>query len=171
MPRLTAKQYLPAHDQLRRFWLHQPRVFGELTPGEQWRLHHFFKPSHDLSDLELLQHREQVTKTRPSLPRQAGRALAKLQSAAAVVAVEGVRRAKAPAPVKIRRSRGERRLVVRAVVRPEPDIKKLAQALLEMARAMVQRRRELVGRVVTTASVDYQPDPTAKLPYEIERVL
>ena len=56
-------------------------------------------------------------------------------------------------------------------MRPEPNTKKLAHAFLEMARSMVQRRRELVGLLATAGAVDYQPERTAKLSYEIERVL
>jgi hypothetical protein len=77
MSRLTAKNYLRAHDRLRKFWLRDPSLFAELTPMEQWQLHDFFLPHRELSDLQLLQHRDAVTAERPSLPHQAGRALSR----------------------------------------------------------------------------------------------
>lgn len=75
MPRLTAKQYLRSHDQLRRLWLKNTVVFSYISPVEQWQLHDFFKPDRDWTDLRLLQHRDAITTSRPSLPHQAGRAL------------------------------------------------------------------------------------------------
>lgn len=132
MPRLTAKQYLKAHDQLRRFWLRDNRLFAELTPTEQWQLHDYFKPDKDWSDLELLAHREQISKERPSLPHQAGRALAKFHDKAAHFALGKVHRAKHPVPAKIRKQ-GERNISLKAVVRPEIDAHKLTRAFVNLA--------------------------------------
>jgi len=139
MPRLTAKQYLKAHDQLRRFWLHDNRLFAELSPTEQWQLHDYFKPDKDWSDLELLAHREHISKQRPSLPHQAGRALTRLHNKAAHYALLGVRRAKSPVAARIRKQ-SERRLTVKAVVRPEVDADKLARAFINMAVERAKRQ-------------------------------
>jgi hypothetical protein len=68
VPRLSPKNYLRAHDRLRKLWLHDRSLFAELSPAEQWQLHDYFKPDQDWSDLELLQHRDKVTRQHPSLP-------------------------------------------------------------------------------------------------------
>jgi hypothetical protein len=67
MPRLTAREYLMAHDKLRRLWLRDPALFAAISPTDRWLLHHFFKPDRDLTDLELLQHRDEITQRRPGL--------------------------------------------------------------------------------------------------------
>lgn len=132
MPRLTAKRYLYARDQLRRFWLTDEGLYAELTPTEQWQLHDYFQPGKDWPAEQLLKHRAQITKERPSLPHQAGRALSKFQERVAQVALLRVRGAKRPIAAG-RPSRGERHLEVKAVVRPEPDLKKLSRALIAVA--------------------------------------
>lgn len=123
MPRLTTKQYLRTHDRLRRLWLKDPAVFAELSPTEQWQLHDYFKPAKGWTDLQ-----------------QAGRALAHLWNKAAVVALKRVRGTKVPvaAPKRVRQQ--DRHLVVRAVVRPEIDAKKLARAFIHLARDLERRR-------------------------------
>jgi hypothetical protein len=170
MPRLTPKQYLKAHDQLRRFWLHNDMVFGALSSAEQYQIHDYFQPSKDLSDLELLAHRDRITKERPSLPHQAGRALAKLRDAAAVLSVRRLRMAKAPAGAKVRRQ-GNRHLTVRAVVKPEPDMQKLARALVMLAEHRVKHRREVVGRFVLERTVRCRRDSQARLSPQVMLVL
>lgn len=123
MPRLTAKDYLRTHDRLRRLWMHDTRLFAELTPTEQWRLHNFFKPDKDWSDLELLQHREAITAERPSLPHLAGRALEKFWALTADLAVKrsGLPRChqvtRSGCVRRIGRSRSRRRCVRRSTPR------------------------------------------------------
>jgi hypothetical protein len=93
MPRLTARQYLKTHDRLRSLWLRDRRLFAEIAPEDQWLLHAFFVPDRELSNLELLQHREAVAEERPSLPHQAGRALERFWSTTASLAVKRIRKA------------------------------------------------------------------------------
>ena len=140
MPRLTTKNYLRAHDRLRKLWLQDIRLFAELTPTEQWHLHDFLKPDKDWSDLELLQHREAITKQRPSLPHQAGRALEKFWSRSANLAVKRVRAAKVPAGPAKRTNLRDRKISVKAVARPEIDTKKLARAYIQLARDMAKKQ-------------------------------
>lgn len=139
MSRLTAKDYLRTHDRVRKLWSQDSSLFAELTPMEQWQLHDFFKPDKAWSDLELLQHRDAITKERPSLPHQAGRALAKFWETTARLGVRRVARAKAPAGNK-RVKQGDRRLIAKALVHPEPDLEKLAQAYINLAYDMAKKQ-------------------------------
>ena len=174
MSRLTPKQYLRTHRQLRRFWLSDDRLYAELTPLEQWQLHDYFQPSKNLTDEELLAHREHITKERPSLPQQAGRALSKFQAWAAQLGLARVRRAKAPIAMGGRRGgkRRDRHLTVKAVVRPEIDLDKLARALLAVAKDQVAARRREMGRVALTGLVVATYEPTTRrLSGDIEFIL
>jgi hypothetical protein len=141
MPRLTTREYLRTHDKLRRLWLRDPSLFAELSPTEQWLLHDFFKPDRVLTDLELLQHRDEITQQRPSLPHQAGRALNQFWDATAQLAVKRVARAKAPAAPARRVRQADRHLSVKAIVKPELDAKKLARAFIWLANQRLREQR------------------------------
>lgn len=132
MPRLTPKQYLRTHSQLRRLWLKSPAVFSYLTPTEQWLSHDFFKPDKDWTDLQLLQHRDAVTASRPSLPHRAGRTVNRFWDVAAAVGLRQVRATKAPAGPAQRVRQQDRRITVRALVKPEVDAKQLARAFVHL---------------------------------------
>lgn len=140
MPRLTTKNYLRTHDRLRGLWLHDIRLFAELTPTEQWQLHDFFRPDKDWSDLELLQYRDAIKAERPSLPHQAGRALEKFWTLSANLAVRRVRAAKVPAGSAKRVRQQDRKFTVKAVARPEIDTQKLARAYIYLARDLAKKR-------------------------------
>jgi hypothetical protein len=142
MPRLTTRDYLRTHDKLRRLWLRGPALFAEISPTDQWLLHDFFKPERDLTDLELLQHRDEITQQRPSLPHQAGRALNRFWDATAQLAVRRVARAKVPAVTAKRVRQADRHLTVKAIVKPELEAKKLARAFVWLAQ---QKLREQQG--------------------------
>jgi hypothetical protein len=150
VPRLTTHEYLRTHDKLRRLWLRDPKLFAELTPTDQWLLHDFFEPDRDLTDLELLQHRDEITQQRPSLPHQAGRALNRFWDATAQLAVRRIARAKAPATPAKRVRQADRHLAVKALVKPELDTKKLARVFLMMAQ---QRMRDVKWAAVTDEDV------------------
>lgn len=131
MPRLTNQRYLTTHRQLRTIWLEDRPHFADLTPREQCALHDYFKPATDLSGQALLEHRQRVTQERPSLPQQAGRALAKLRQGRLQVPVG--RQVTAPTT----RSK-ERQISVHSVVRPKPDLHNLALALMSMAQQLAK---------------------------------
>jgi len=139
MPRLTARQYLQAHDKLRRLWPRDPSLFAEVSPTDQWLLHDFFKPDRGLTDLEMLRHRDVITQQRPSLPHQAGRALSRFWDTTARVGLKRVAKSKAPATPAQRVRQADRHLVVKALVKPEIDVKKLARVFVMLAE---QRARE-----------------------------
>jgi hypothetical protein len=132
MPRRTDQHYLQTHRQLRRLWEHAQSAYGHLSPTEQWLLHDYFQPSKDLTDLELLEHRAQISRERPALPQQAGKALAQLYEAAAQVAVRSVHlshQAKLPKYAR----QPHRQIQVYGVVNPEIDLHALLHVLLDIA--------------------------------------
>jgi hypothetical protein len=145
MPRLTTREYLRTHDKLRRLWLRDPSLFAEISPTDQWLLHDLFEPDRDLTDLELLQHRDEITEQRPSLPHQAGRALNRFWDATAQLAVKRVARAKAPATPAKRVRQADRHLTVKALVKPEIDAKKLARVFLMMAQQRMRDEKRPAG--------------------------
>jgi hypothetical protein len=108
-------------------------TYAYLTSTEQWQLHDYFQPSKYLADTELLEHRKKISKERPSLPHQAGRALAKLERHAARLAVQHAKPAALSQPVQHQRRGKDRVITVRSVVRPEPDLKLLARAIVMLA--------------------------------------
>lgn len=105
-------------------------MFGFLGHQERMYLHDYFVPSKDLTDAELLAHRKAVTAQRPSLPQCAGRALRHLRVALEAPAAVQV-------PARSGHPAGKRRIVVRAIARPEIDQDRMVQALLKAARDLV----------------------------------
>ena len=143
MPRQPDKQYLKIHKRLKRFWFKAQRVYSYLTSNEQWQLHDYYRPSEDLSEDQLITHRAEITKARPALPHQAARALEKLDAAAANWALKAVRpREPALSPAR-RKGSGRRKhnLVIRSIVRPKIDIKKLSRAIILLAEDMAREER------------------------------
>jgi hypothetical protein len=109
-------------------------AFSWIDPGEQWALHHFFLPYKDVSDDEMIAHRHAITQRRPELPEEADHAYQRLSilmdrlkpAPQPTVSFSGNK----PKPSK----KSERVISVRALVRPEIDMQKLAMALIEFAR-------------------------------------
>lgn len=128
-------------------------AYGYLSSEEQWQLHDFFKPTKDWPDDEALAHRQQITQQRPTLPHQAGRALAKLDEIAARVTVSRVRANHQAATQKTSgkhsnvRNR-DRQIQVLGVVNPEIDTKRLARAIVMLAEQLAAgEQREAEGRI------------------------
>ncbi len=118
-------------------------AFSWIDPGEQWALHHFFLPYKDVSDDELIAHRHAITQKRPELPEEADHAYQRLS-------ILMDRPKPVPQPTvsfsgkKTKRpKKSERVISVRALVRPEIDMQKLARALIEFARD--QEAKDLVA--------------------------
>lgn len=128
MPRLSNDLYYHRYEVLRWLWLNRVGIYSYISPKEQWAIHDYFQPSKQLSFQELVDHRRTVSRERPSLPATAGRAANQIWQL-----IEGQR---APRPFAQSEQRGsrQRQVTVRAVVRPEIDIEKLAKTLLELAK-------------------------------------
>lgn len=160
MPRLSAKHYLRAHRRLRRYWDYQQMAYGSLSATEQWHLHDFFQPTKDWTEERLLVHRAQITEQRPSLPHQAGRALAKLDAAAARVAVLRVRDQAATQPKSPKRTSArskDRQVRVLGVVKPEIDTTRLARAIVMLAEQLAAKEgnQHDAGSRLTDDEVDH----------------
>ena len=144
MPRLTHDTYCTQHRLVREAWLTDRPAPARLLPNEQWDLHDFFAPVYDFTDDELREYRQKITALDPSLPQRAGRALKKLEAARKGRAVAAQTRATAkPASdgPKRKAKAADRKISVKSLVHPEPNMDRLAKALLEMARDMAKADR------------------------------
>lgn len=139
MPRLSTKNYLQTHHRLRKLWLQDHNLFAELVPVEQWILHDSFKPDLDLTDDELIAHRKQVTAERPGLPHYAGKVLRLFWETTAALGLSRARKAKALAGKKQGSSRN---VVVKSIVRSEPDVQQVARAFLMLAEHLNNQEAE-----------------------------
>jgi hypothetical protein len=100
MPRFTNAQCVLDSLRLCYLRLKDSGRFALLSMTEQGLLHLYFQPDKDLNSQDRITYRVLVTKTNPTLPQQAGRALAKLS---ARVAIEAVRRSN-PSSLPLSRS-------------------------------------------------------------------
>ena len=116
-------------------------MFAEISPTDQLLLHDYFKPDKGWSDLELLQHKEKVTKEHPSLPHQAGRALSRFWDVTTQLAMRRVAKAKAPVAPAKRLPQSQRRITVKPLVKPEIDVKKLARAYVWLLQEQLREQR------------------------------
>lgn len=120
MPRLNTPTYLNHHHQLKELWLIDQSAFSYLSPSDQLALHKYFQFASEMTQAELIAHRRNVHALDPSLPHRAGRAYAKL-----------LRGEEAQVPYT--EVSDGRRISVRPVMRPEPDLHMLAKACIHMA--------------------------------------
>jgi hypothetical protein len=120
MPRLTHDTYTDQRERLCEVWNFIEREFALLKPHEQWDLHRFYAISEDMTDAELRLHRRLVKQVDPSLPQRAGRAYAKLQ------------RGDWSQAVTVSMTKG-RTLTVRSIVKPKPDPRQYARALIQLS--------------------------------------
>ena len=148
MPRVTFQQYLDQRAFLRVAWEEFDQLYSLLPAPQQWQLHRSYKPLANHTEEELSAYRAHVSEHEPSLPAQAGRLYAKVHR----VYDTAIEKAKAhqqhPEPARARAATGRtrvgsgtRQITVRAVARPEPDLKKLSLALLEVARKMGEEQK------------------------------
>lgn len=147
MPRLTNDQHYERHLILKRAWTEMPQLYSALLPKDQAAIHAYYQPSKDLTLEALLQHRRQVAKERPGLPAAAGRAYKLMlqeherqRHLAAVRATEPQPTQPAKKPKRVPRS--QRQLRVTSLLRPEPDLQKLAGALIELAKEQMRETQE-----------------------------
>lgn len=136
MPRLSNEYYYHRHEFLRWLWLNKDAAYSYLSPNEQWAIHDYYQPSKELSFQELVAHRREVSKERPNLPAVAGKAAHRLYQL-----VKGQRSPK-PTHRPRQRQSSKRQVTIRAVVRPEINMKQLARALIAVAEDMARREQE-----------------------------
>jgi hypothetical protein len=121
-------------------WLECDELYSILEVNQQWEVHRFYQPSKELSEKELIAHRKAVTKEQPGLPATAGRHFALLYQSfrVAYAYADGDEMRFRSAISQMSRQRpphqtGKRQVWVRAVANPEPDLAKLASALVDLA--------------------------------------
>jgi hypothetical protein len=140
MPRLSNALFLDRHRFLRKMWLECDELYSILEVNQQWEVHRFYQPSKELTDEELVAHRKATTKAEPRLPAIAGRHFALLYQSfrVAYAYAEGDEMRFRSAISQMSRQRpshmtGKRQIWIRAVANPEPDLQKLASALIDLA--------------------------------------
>ena len=114
MPRLTDRDYLFFRTYLHEVWLTKRQAFSLISTRDQYYLHQYFRLSDELAKEDALAHRRAITTLQPSLPQCAGRALRHLAR-----------------PKRTITCTGEKRIIVHPLLRPQPDVERLAKALLE----------------------------------------
>jgi len=125
MTRLTHTTYKFQHHQLRHEWLDRHGfAFTMLSPTEQILIHDFYEPSRSFTDYQLRAHRAAITKLRPSLPHQAGKAFVR------IAPFLNVELAPLPKP-----GRGQPYVAkITSLVNPQIDRARMAQILIAIVR-------------------------------------
>jgi len=118
VPRLTRSQYFIRHGLLSHVWITHPAVFSLLSPTAQLELHRFFLPTVDIQEHELASYRDYINQREPSLAHKAGKHFKEFTRPRPEVAEIITRR---------------KQVVVRPIMNPEPDLRKLARAFLKLA--------------------------------------
>jgi hypothetical protein len=144
VPRLTNHNYLLQREFLVGAWKLFPVAFTAVSYNRQLEVHAFFQPSKYLTDDEALAHRARISQAQPSLPNSAGKIFTRMEAATRLLqerlanqpAQDPTRRARVPA------GKGQRHIRVVPLSKPEVDVEKLAEALLDLAE---QLRREEAG--------------------------
>lgn len=139
MPRLSSALYYERYRFLRTAWLEFDSLYTVLLVHQQWELHAYYQPSKQLTQAELLEHRRVITAKQPSLAAKAGKHFDLLYRCfrMAYAAAAGDEKKFRNSISRLSRQRvtdsvGDRRVRVRALARPEPDIKMLARALIRL---------------------------------------
>ncbi|MDZ7914151.1 MAG: hypothetical protein U5O16_20300 [Rhodococcus sp. (in: high G+C Gram-positive bacteria)] len=91
-----------------------------MSPADQQLIHDFYRPSENLSDDELKQHRRHITVTNKSLANRAGKAYARFIRGETYDALSTI-------------TSSGRIVTIRPVLRPQPDAQLLAKALIQLA--------------------------------------
>jgi hypothetical protein len=149
MPRVTFNQYLDQRAFLRLTWEEFDQLYSLLPTHQQWQLHRYYQPLSKHTDEQLKQYRAHVSQVEPAVPAQAGRLYAKLNRVYETAIKEARARQQhsrpersRPSGRKTRAAAGSTRITVRAIARPEPDLKKLSLALLEVAKQRAQEHKQ-----------------------------
>jgi len=131
VPRLTNSQYLQQRKTLQMDWFQDGAwTFSSLESLDEMELHAYFAPTKDFTDEQAIAHRNDVSRQNPSLPQQAGHAYAR--------ALRYLGKRPVPQPsVKASKQRSGTKggaIAIRTIRNPDPDIKGLAQYLVQLTR-------------------------------------
>lgn len=135
MPRLTASHYLRHRHELIELWENaNDRSFAFIPTSAQRDLHDYFAPAIGMADDQTLEHRVAMTHAFPALPSQARRAFSAVLSIQENVPNRMVRSHLAMKRGTVTVGKRELPIRVLAVVRPKPDVQRLARALLAVSK-------------------------------------
>ena len=118
MPRLTRSQYFIRHGLLSYLWETHRQLFSLLSPTAQLELHRLFLPTVDIQEHELASYRDYINKREPSLAHKAGKHFKEFTR---------------PKPEVAHIITSKKPVMVRPIMRPEPDPRKLARAFVNLA--------------------------------------
>lgn len=141
MPRLTDIDYLKNRAALREEWvLRDGTAFVMLIPTEQVTLHDYYEPAREIGFLDSIEHRRQISRTRPSLPHQAGRAFARIQPFLDIPMSE----ISTPPPTTSIPGKKGRRVIVFSQVNANIDPVAIANIIIAAAKEDARRERHTV---------------------------
>ncbi len=148
MPRLTNQRYLVSSLWLSEIWNSNLKtLFALLSVQRQCDLHAYFQPTKDLTYEALLEHRRVISREFPDLPAKAGRYCSRMWE----IYDEAVNFAKdnehltqayiSDVVAPLQTDRSGRRIGLAAVAKPEPDLRRFALALIQMAQLELLSKR------------------------------
>jgi hypothetical protein len=144
MPRVTFNEYLAQRAFLRLAWEEFEQLYSILSPNQQWDLHAYYQPVTDDTEDWLRAHRANISNKRPTLPAKAGKHYARMRAVhdqAVAIAHTGASARTAGRGTKTTARVSHRRVTVRSVALPQPDVHRLSQALIALEPQ--SRRKEL----------------------------
>jgi len=122
---------------MKYLWQDYPVVFG-ILPSQQWDLHRFFQTKSDLQPAELTKIREELVQDGPGLPQRAGSAFRILDDmfryALDVSHGDAFKFNRVVISCTEPLITGKHRIHGVGIARQEPDLKRFAKVLLQMAR-------------------------------------
>ncbi len=121
VPRLTRSQYFIRQGLLSYLWSTQPQLFSLLSPTAQLELHRFFLPTVDIEEHELASYRDYINKREPSLAHKDS---------------EHFKEFSRPRPQVAEIITKSREFELRPIMKPEPDLQKLARVFVRLAEQM-----------------------------------
>lgn len=151
---MNPQDYLDWRARFAEAWQQAKGFMGFISPQEQTDLHLYFEFHKPKSDEEALAWLETIYQNEPELESVALDALEQLSLAA-----ERSREARDQELLPLSwPGRSGHPVIVRAVVKPEPDLKRFARAVIELAREQVAENDEAIQRLVTEIAMDSQPN-------------
>jgi hypothetical protein len=99
-------------------WSTHPQLFSLLSPTAQLELHCFFLPTVDIEEHELASYRDYINKVEPSLAHKAGKHFKDFTR---------------PRPEVAEIISKSKNFELRPIMKPEPDLQKLARAFVKRA--------------------------------------
>jgi len=120
---------------LRRIWNdpHWQSIFGALKPYQQQQIHLFYRPDEPLDFAEFKEHFRQMRAARPELVHVVGKLWPVFIDKQAYQTARATL-TKAALPTQGRRGKKARNIIVTGIARPQPDLRKLAQAAVLLAK-------------------------------------